>query len=346
MPIGSLNVATYIESRSSPHQALRRKQSCAHDRLTREVANSVVSSVIRTTNHESRTVPGAHPASNLPPAYLFPGVQDISSVYRSAAWCITGRRTVGRRRLIFRTSASRFSMIRDLCRSLQDRSSGPLALECCRLFGGQFWLPTRLGGKRSGCVGSSMKAPPKILRLSSSNAAVTTSRATIARSWATLRFFSPVPATVEFRPFTPERSQHQLRIWPGGKLQIGGAGWCPARCRRRRCQSLGFEWKSCRYAGRAGRKVAMDDLRALTPNASQSTIFTALVSALGRRSRAGGLRSLDILIRGGISAFERSPSWAHSFSCASSKGIKHHISAAGARFSPVGVRSGATTSNR
>jgi DNA polymerase-3 subunit delta len=42
----------------------------------------------------------------------------------------------------------------------------------------------------------------------------------------------------------------------------------------------------------------MEDVRALVPNASQSTIF-ALVNALGKRDRPGAMRSLDILVRDG-----------------------------------------------
>ncbi|MBV8553673.1 MAG: hypothetical protein JOY54_20435, partial [Acidobacteriaceae bacterium] len=44
--------------------------------------------------------------------------------------------------------------------------------------------------------------------------------------------------------------------------------------------------------------VTMSDLRALVPNAAQSTIFE-LVNALGKRDRAAALRSLDILVREG-----------------------------------------------
>ncbi len=46
------------------------------------------------------------------------------------------------------------------------------------------------------------------------------------------------------------------------------------------------------------RAVTMEDLRALIPNAAQSTIF-ALVNALGKRDRAAALESLDILVREG-----------------------------------------------
>ena len=42
----------------------------------------------------------------------------------------------------------------------------------------------------------------------------------------------------------------------------------------------------------------MEDVRALVPNASQSTIF-ALVNALGKRDRSSALKSLDDLVREG-----------------------------------------------
>jgi DNA polymerase III subunit delta len=46
------------------------------------------------------------------------------------------------------------------------------------------------------------------------------------------------------------------------------------------------------------RKVTAEDIRDLVPNASQTTIF-AMVNALGRRDRAGALKSLDVLVRDG-----------------------------------------------
>jgi DNA polymerase-3 subunit delta len=114
------------------------------------------------------------------------------------------------------------------------------------------------------------------------------------------KFYSAVPIVVEFRQFTPESSrylaqelakQHQLKLG-GGELAAllevtaGDASRLAAEIE-----------KLSLFAG-TERKVTMDDLRALVPNASQSTVFL-LVNALGRRDRTAALRSLDILIREG-----------------------------------------------
>lgn len=55
--------------------------------------------------------------------------------------------------------------------------------------------------------------------------------------------------------------------------------------------------KLCLFAGPGG-KVTTEAIRQLVPNASQTTIFE-LVNALGRKDRAGALRSLDLLVRDG-----------------------------------------------
>lgn len=114
------------------------------------------------------------------------------------------------------------------------------------------------------------------------------------------KFFSPIPATVEFRPFTPEAirflAQDLARQY---KLQIGGAELAALLdAIATDANRLASELEKLSLFVEPGRKVSMDDLRALTPNASQTTIF-ALVNALGRRDRAAALRSLDILIREG-----------------------------------------------
>jgi DNA polymerase III subunit delta len=114
------------------------------------------------------------------------------------------------------------------------------------------------------------------------------------------KFYSAVPAIVEFRQFTPESirflaqqlaKEHQLKIG-GAELAalLDAVGGDAARL------SAEIE-KLALFVGRE-RGVTMDDLRTLVPNAAQSTIF-ALVHALGKRDRAGALKSLDILIREG-----------------------------------------------
>jgi DNA polymerase III subunit delta len=114
------------------------------------------------------------------------------------------------------------------------------------------------------------------------------------------KFYSAVPAIVEFHQFTPESirflaqqlaKEHQLKI-DGAELAglidaIGGDA-------SRLCAEIE---KLALFVGNES-GVTLDDLRTLVPNAAQSTIF-ALVHALGKRDRAGALKSLDILIREG-----------------------------------------------
>ncbi|HSU61093.1 MAG TPA: DNA polymerase III subunit delta [Bryobacteraceae bacterium] len=114
------------------------------------------------------------------------------------------------------------------------------------------------------------------------------------------KYYSAVPMTVEFRHFTPESSrflaqqlakQHGLKL-AGAELAVlldavaGDANRLESEVE-----------KLALFVG-TDRSVTMDDLRALVPNAAQSTIF-ALVNALGKRDRPGALRSLDILVREG-----------------------------------------------
>jgi DNA polymerase III subunit delta len=114
------------------------------------------------------------------------------------------------------------------------------------------------------------------------------------------KFFSPVAAVVEFRHFTPESSRalaQQLAREQGLKLSGPAlAGLLDAVAGDASRLAAEIE-KLVLFVG-TERAVTTDDLRALVPNAAQSTIF-ALVNALGNRDRAGALRSLDILIREG-----------------------------------------------
>jgi DNA polymerase III subunit delta len=114
------------------------------------------------------------------------------------------------------------------------------------------------------------------------------------------KFYSAVREVVEFHQFTPESSrflaqqlakEHQLKI-AGAELAalLDAMGGDAARL------SAEVE-KLALFVGR-DRAVTMEDLRALVPNAAQTTIF-ALVHALGKSDRAAALRSLDILIREG-----------------------------------------------
>jgi DNA polymerase-3 subunit delta len=114
------------------------------------------------------------------------------------------------------------------------------------------------------------------------------------------KFYSAISDVVEFRPFTPESirflaqeliRQHNLKL-SGTELAflvevLGGDA-----------NRLAVEIEKLALFAGTERRITLDDIRALVPNASQSTIFS-LVSALGKRDRAAALRSLDILVREG-----------------------------------------------
>ncbi len=114
------------------------------------------------------------------------------------------------------------------------------------------------------------------------------------------KFYSAIHDVVEFRQFTPESSrslaqdfarQHHLKL-AGAELAVLLDAVAGDATR------LETEIEKLSLFVGSERAVTMDDLRTLVPNAAQSTIF-ALVNALGKRDRAGALRSLDILVREG-----------------------------------------------
>jgi len=114
------------------------------------------------------------------------------------------------------------------------------------------------------------------------------------------KFYSAIPDVVEFRALAPESVRllaQDLVKRNGLKIEsrelailIDAVGGDASR--------LAAEIEKLSLFGGAERRVTAEDLRALVPNASQSNIF-ALVNALGRRDRAGALRSLDLLVRDG-----------------------------------------------
>ncbi len=114
------------------------------------------------------------------------------------------------------------------------------------------------------------------------------------------KFFSAIPAVVEFRHFTPESSRYLAQdLAKKFRVKLAGAELAVlldavAGDASRLASEIE---KLSLYVG-DGRAVTMDDLRALVPNAAQTTIF-ALVSALGKSDRSGALQSLDILMREG-----------------------------------------------
>lgn len=114
------------------------------------------------------------------------------------------------------------------------------------------------------------------------------------------RFYSAIPNKVEFRHFTPELSRALAQeLAAKYKLQIAGAEMAVLLdAVAGDANRLASEMEKLSLYVESGRAVTMDDLRVMVPNAAQSTIFL-LVSALGKRDRAGALRSLDILIREG-----------------------------------------------
>lgn len=114
------------------------------------------------------------------------------------------------------------------------------------------------------------------------------------------KFYSAISGVVEFRHFTPELSRALAQdLAKKYGLKIGGAELavlldaCAGDASR-----LASEIEKLSLYVDNGHAVTMDDLRVMVPNTAQSTIFS-LVNALGKRDRAGALRSLDILIREG-----------------------------------------------
>lgn len=114
------------------------------------------------------------------------------------------------------------------------------------------------------------------------------------------RFYARVPATVEFRHFTPESSRYLAQeLAKKQGLKLAGAelaGLLDAVAGDASRLASEMEKLSLFVGGK--RAVTAEDLRTLVPNAAQTTIF-ALVSSLAKGDRAGALRSLDILVREG-----------------------------------------------
>ncbi len=115
-----------------------------------------------------------------------------------------------------------------------------------------------------------------------------------------LKFYSDIPVTVEFRPLSSEASRYLAQdLARQNGLKLGGAELALLldAVAGDANRLLAEMEKLALFVGKE-RPVSMDDLRTLVPNAAQTTIFN-LVGALGRRDRAGALRSLDILVREG-----------------------------------------------
>jgi DNA polymerase-3 subunit delta len=112
------------------------------------------------------------------------------------------------------------------------------------------------------------------------------------------KFYSDIPNVVEFRQYTPEASRALAQdLAAKHALKIGGPELSALLdATANEATRLASEIEKLSLFVEKGRAVTMEDIRLMVPNAAQSTIF-ALVNALGKRDRAGALRSLDILMR-------------------------------------------------
>lgn len=114
------------------------------------------------------------------------------------------------------------------------------------------------------------------------------------------KFYSAIPSMVEFRHFTPESSRFLAQeLARKSNMKLTGAelnALLDAVAGDAVRLAAEIEKLSLFVGGE--RRVTMEDLRTLVPNAAQTTIF-ALVNALGKADRAVALRSLQILVREG-----------------------------------------------
>jgi len=114
------------------------------------------------------------------------------------------------------------------------------------------------------------------------------------------KFFSAIPAQVEFRPFSPEaaRSLAQILAKQAG-LQLGLAELAMLLdATGGEASRLETEIEKLWLFTGGARKVTADDIAALVPDAQAATIF-ALVAALGRGDRSRALEIVDTLTREG-----------------------------------------------
>jgi DNA polymerase-3 subunit delta len=114
------------------------------------------------------------------------------------------------------------------------------------------------------------------------------------------KFYAAIPNVVEFRPYTIESARQLAQdLVKAAGLQIGLAeigllvDSLAADAGR-----LANEIEKLRLYVGTNRKVTVDDIQRLVPNAQASTVF-ALVAALGRGDRKRSLDSLDTLLREG-----------------------------------------------
>lgn len=115
-----------------------------------------------------------------------------------------------------------------------------------------------------------------------------------------MKFYAAIPAAVEFRRLTPESSRYLCQDLAKERgLKLAGrelAALVDAAAGDANRLAAEIE-KLSLFAG-SERSITMGDLRALVPNAAESTIFE-LVQALGKRDRNAALRSVQVLVREG-----------------------------------------------
>ena len=113
------------------------------------------------------------------------------------------------------------------------------------------------------------------------------------------KFYSGVPAQVEFRAFSPEAARALAQnLAREANLKLGLAELALLlEATGGDASRIALEIEKLKLLA-GDRKVAADDIAALVPDAQASTIF-ALVAALGRGDRARALETLDTLARAG-----------------------------------------------
>jgi DNA polymerase-3 subunit delta len=114
------------------------------------------------------------------------------------------------------------------------------------------------------------------------------------------KFFSAVPARVEFRPYSPEAARALAqKLAKEASLQLGLAELALLiEATGGDASRIAVEIEKLRLFAGTGRKVTAEDIAALVPDAQATTIFV-LVAALGRGDRSRSLEVLDTLSREG-----------------------------------------------
>lgn len=113
-----------------------------------------------------------------------------------------------------------------------------------------------------------------------------------------LKFFAPVTAQVEFRPFTHSEALHLAgELSEQAGLPIGAAELeFLVESLDGAASRIAMEIEKLRLFDTAGRPITTSDLMLLIPDAHSSSIFN-LVEALGRRDRRAALEILENLVR-------------------------------------------------